>query len=364
MKFYFVYKALAHPELAGNYVQPFTTEERLAHARQARKQLGASVPWLVDPIDNRLKHALGDRPNSEFVIDPEGKIVRKRAWSDPGQVRKDLEALVGPVDHVTKEEDVRLKLQLPPKSPAVRGVVSRVSRTGMQPVVMEPEIEPNGAPFYAKLRAEADSGLIGDGKGKLYLGFHIDPFHEAHWNNLNPPLRYKLELPDGVKVAKASGEAAKVKEASDADPREFLLDVEAWPEVKSVRLTVTYSACVGEKSCYAVKQSYVLRRARDKDGGSARGEGAGYWDPEGYARQMLSRAKGGASKLSKEEVQGLVRPHFEDFDTNKDGFLDLEELKAVGEWLNHHHQPGKPPAKKADPSSGAGQGAAGRDRAP
>ena len=64
-------------------MQPFTLEERLAHARQAGKQLGATIPWLVDAMDNRLKHAMGDRPNSEFVIDPKGKIVRKRAWSHP-----------------------------------------------------------------------------------------------------------------------------------------------------------------------------------------------------------------------------------------------------------------------------------------
>ena len=67
---FFIYKSLAHPELAGNYVQPFTLDERLAHARQAEKQLGATVPWLVDAMDNRLKHALGDRANSEFIVDP------------------------------------------------------------------------------------------------------------------------------------------------------------------------------------------------------------------------------------------------------------------------------------------------------
>ncbi|HEX5272385.1 MAG TPA: EF-hand domain-containing protein [Gemmataceae bacterium] len=342
VKVFFVYKALAHPELAGDYVQPFTLDERLAHARQARKQLGASVPWLVDPIDNRLKHALGDRPNSEYVIDPKGKIVRKRAWSDPGQVRKDLETLVGPVDHITREEDLKLKLGLPPKSPAVRGVVARIPRARMQPIVMEPVIDPKGPPFYAKLRAEADADLLAGEPGKLYLGFHLDPFHEAHWNNLNPPLRYTIEVPDGVKIDKPSGEAAKVKEVTDADPREFLLTVGPWPDDKPLRLTVSYSACVGDKSCYAVKQSYVLRRARDKDGGAAKGEGAGYWDPEGYARQMLSRSKDGG-KLTREEAPGLVRPHFDAFDTNKDGFLDLEELKAVAEWLNHHHRPGNRP---------------------
>ena len=98
VKFFFIYKTLAHPELAGDYVQPFTLDERLAHARQAEKQLGATIPWLVDAMDNRLKHALGDRPNSEFIIDPKGKVVRKRAWSHPAQVRKDLEELVGKVD--------------------------------------------------------------------------------------------------------------------------------------------------------------------------------------------------------------------------------------------------------------------------
>jgi len=38
----------------------------------------------------------------------------------------------------------------------------------------------------------------------------------------------------------------------------------------------------------------------------------------------------------------LVRPHFKDFDTDQDNLLDAEELTAVSEWLNYHHQPGAP----------------------
>src|SRR5688572_23744429 len=117
------------------------------HARQAEKQLGATIPWLVDAMDNRLKHALGDRPNSEFVIDPKGKIVRKRAWSHPAQVRKDLEELVGKVDKVTREEDVKLEVQLPPKSPAGRGIVERIKRPRMQAVAIEPVVKPGEPPF-------------------------------------------------------------------------------------------------------------------------------------------------------------------------------------------------------------------------
>ncbi len=345
VKFFFIYKSLAHPELVGDYVQPFTLEERLAHAKQAQKELGATIPWLVDAMDNRLKHAMGDRPNSEFIIDPEGKIVRKRAWSHPGLVRKDLEELVGKVEKVTKEEDVKLSGQMQLRAPAARGQTPRIKRQQMQAIEMEPVIKPNDPPFYAKLRAEADPGLLREGKGKLYLGFHLDPFHDGHWNNLTPPLKYKMELPEGAKVEKSAGEAVKVAAASDCDPREFLLDVEAWPDDKPIKLTVTYSACVGD-ACHVLKQEYVLRLRRDKDGGGARGEGAGYWGEE-FARQQIARSKRNDGKVDKTEVMGLILPHFDYFDKNKDGYLDLEELKMVSEWLNDpYHRVATPPRPK------------------
>ncbi len=346
VKFFFIYKTLAHPELAGDYIQPFTLAERLAHAKQADKQLGATIPWIVDAMDNRLKRALGDRPNSEFVVNPEGIIVRKRAWSHPAQVRKDLEELVGPVERITREEDVHLKLELPLKAPAARGVVPRIRRPQMQAIVMEPQIEPQGKPFFAKLRAEADADLLKDGTGKLYIGFHLDPFHEGHWNNLTKPLSFKLEAPEGMKIDKLAAEAAKVEAVSDTDPREFLLNVEAWPAEVALSLTVTYSACVGEESCHVVKQAYILHRKRDIDGGGARGEGAGYWNPKEFTRQMMSGDKDRDGKLSKSEVRGLVLPHFDSLDKDHDGLLDRGELNAVSDWLNHHHKPGPAPSKK------------------
>ncbi|HSQ58241.1 MAG TPA: hypothetical protein VLM40_21125 [Gemmata sp.] len=340
VRFFFIYKSLAHPELAGNYIQPFTLEERLGHAKQAEKQLGATIPWLVDAMDNRLKHALGDRPNSDFIIDPKGKIVRKRAWSNPQAVRKDLETLVGKVDKVTREEDIKLNIQLPLKSPAARGIVERIKRPRMQPIAMEPVIDPKGPPFFAKLRAEADADLLRTGSGKLYLGFHLDPFHAAHWNNLTPPLAYKLELPEGVKVAKASGKAEKVSAAADADPREFLFDVGSWPAEKPIKLAVTYSACV-EDACHVIKQEYVLHLRRDRDGGGARGAGAGFWDADQFTKQLLARDRDGDGKLNRKEVMGLILPHFDYFDKNKDGVLDADELREVTVWLNTHHAPGK-----------------------
>lgn len=342
VKFFFVYKSLAHPELAGNYVQPFTIQERLMQANQAARQFRTEIPWIVDAMDNRLKRALGDRPNSQFLVNPDGIIVRKRAWSHPGLVRKDLEELVGPVERITKEEDLQLEYELPPKSAAARGVVVRVPRQKMTAIASEPTVDPNGSPFYAKLRAEADADLLSSGTGSLYIGFHLDPFHHAAWNNLTEPLSFRIEAADEVVIDKREAVAPKVSVISDSDPREFMLNVKSWPAGQSLKLTVTYFACVDQATCHEVQQEYRLRRERDIDGGGARGEGAGHWDSEEFAAQLLAGDRNEDGKLQKSEAVGLLLPHFEKLDADGDGALNLEELKTVSDWLNAHHQPGTP----------------------
>ena len=60
---------------------------------------------------------------------------------------------------------------------------------------------------------------------------------------------------------------------------------------------------------------------------------------------MQASDKNGDRLLDKEEVTGLVQPHFAHFDVNQDGLLSAPELMAVADWLNHHHQPGVPVAR-------------------
>ena len=88
VQFYYIYKPLAHPEY-NNYVAPVTLEERLMHVAEAKRRLGSSVNWLADTMDNVFHEAMGRTPNSELVIDPEGVIVARRAWSDPVALRRD-----------------------------------------------------------------------------------------------------------------------------------------------------------------------------------------------------------------------------------------------------------------------------------
>ena len=113
-------------------------------------------------MDNEFKHAMGDRPNSEFVIGPEGTIVRMRDWSNEEALRADLTELVGPVENPTNPQDLDLVAQFD-KTEVARGVVERVRPEGRMTAYKVKTIQ-SERPAYMKLRAE------GDGNGGLYLG--------------------------------------------------------------------------------------------------------------------------------------------------------------------------------------------------
>ncbi len=270
MQVFFVYKSLAHPEGGSNrYVQPFTIEDRLMHVAEARRTLGSTIPWLTDTMANDLKHALGDRPNSEFVLDPEGRIVSMRDWSHPETLRRELEELVGKVANPTRIADLDLKIETTPRA-AASGVIPRIELPGgLQPLLVEPQ--PGKHPFYVKLRAEAEQSVLRNGHGKLYLGFHLDPLYHVHWNNLAKPVSYAVTTAEGVRVSPASDEAAKPDVDADIDPREFLVDIEADEVDKPLELTIKYFACNDEKGfCIPVTQKYLVHLNRDRDGGQAR----------------------------------------------------------------------------------------------
>lgn len=272
VKFYYIYKALAHPETNG-YVTPFTLEERLLHVKEAERTLGSEIPWICDTMENDLKHGLGDAPNSEFIIDPVGKVAVRRSWSNPSELRSDLEKLVGAVDKPTTVADLNMKKAEPPKA-AKTGVVARVKMPGqMQALKIEPAMI-SLEPFYVKLRAEADGNVTKGGTGKLYLGFHLDPLYDVHWNNLAAPLTFEVKTSDDTQISPSSGEAPKVEVESDADPREFLLDIEAGRGAKSFEITVKYFACNDKEGwCKPVTQRYTVHLEADRDGGNSRRSG-------------------------------------------------------------------------------------------
>lgn len=241
------------------------------HVKEAERRLGSTIPWLCDTMDNEVKHKLGDAPNSEFVLDAEGKIVVRRAWSNPDQLRRDLQELVGDVDRVTKIADLDLKTIPPPKA-AAAGVVPRLKlEGGYSPVIVQPQESEH--PFYVKLRAEADENLLRSGNGKLYLGFLLDPIYHVHWNNLVEPIRFEITTVNGVEITPAAGAGPQVKEPSDIDPREFLVTVESPGRVtQPLEVEIKFFACNDSEGwCKPVTQKYLVELSVDRDAGQVQG---------------------------------------------------------------------------------------------
>ena len=327
VRFYYIYKALAHPELDG-YITPFTLEERLMHVAEAQRELGSEVTWLCDTMANEAKHALGDAPNSEFIFDPEGRLVVRRRWSDPAALRQDLARLVGPAESRTQVSDLNLPSPPPPER-APTGVVPRLEVPwGMIPLKAEPIPDEKETPFYAKLRVEAERSLLQEGKGKLYLGFFLDPLYKVHWNNEVAPVRFHLDVPDTVTAKPSNGEGPKVDAKSDADPREFLVDVSAEDSDQPLTASVYYFACNdAETFCVPVTQRYRFRLARDPDGGR-RISGAGM---TGIVRRLLENDADGDGRLVREELPEQMQGRFDRLDANQDGVIDDDELKQLSQ---------------------------------
>ncbi len=259
------------------YVNPVTVEERLLHIAEAKRVYeGVTMPWLCDNISNELKKQLGGMNNPEFVFDPEGKIVRMRDWCSPATLRKDLETLTGKTPGPTSVKDLNLKVNNKSKEIAATGVVPALKIPGQMSPIKSTASDDSESPFYAKVRPEADSELLRNGSGKLYLGIRLDPLLGVCWNNLAEPVKYELTGTDGMTIEPRIGTGPKVEVESDSDPREFLIDIKDWKAGEPLKLSLSYFACHKEKGwCKAVTQSYELQLERDRDAGSVRSRNGG-----------------------------------------------------------------------------------------
>jgi hypothetical protein len=283
-------------------------------------------------MQNELRHALGEAPNSELVLDPDGKILSMRVWSEPADLRRDLEELVGPVGKPTQVSDLNIKWT-PPPDLAPKGIVPLLRREGQyRALLVEPHMAGSKFPFYVKLRAEGDQGLLGQGEGKLYLGFFPDPIHHVHWNNEVAPVRYEIAAPDGVTVEPASAEAPKVEAPADADPREFLLDVKLDEARAPVMLDFHYYAC-SEKWCVPVSQQYTLRWEADPAGGRAMtGRQLDPFAPQQQddpISRMMENDSNGDGALQRDEAPDDFTARFDRFDADGDGAVTRAEMEAM-----------------------------------
>ncbi len=306
--FYFLYQSLTHPENWG-FVQPSSIEDRFAQVDHAKELLQTQIPWLTDPIDNRLKTYFGLTPNSQFLFDRSGKVVHRSSWARGSSLRESLETLVGKPETLTTVQDLKLpnfERHLTPKSEMLlervsvegKAVALRVESVGeSNPLSALRSIDFNQSNRYVKLRPEADQPLIETGTGKLYLGFRQDPVLGASWNNLASPPEYKI-VAEGATVSPATGQSKRLEVESDNEPREFLVDVKDWDMDKPISIKIQYFACNKEKGwCKSVGQEFTVWLDEDESAGMVNG------------RSHFPGGQGGASPGgARQGGQGQGRP--------------------------------------------------------
>jgi hypothetical protein len=309
------------------------------HIAEAQQTLGSRISWLADAMTNDLKEALGGVPNAELLIDPDGRVAARRAWSDPAALRQDLAALLGPVDPPTLIEELDMQPEAPTPTLA-KGVVPRVKAPGfMRALRIEPAVEEAKHPFYVKLRAEADVDFLERGDGKLYLGFHLDPLYRVHWNNLAKPLQFELTVPERVQVSPIKGSAPRVERAVDADPREFLLDLRSREPGAVLQLAVRYFACDDANTfCVPVRQSYAVHLEPDPHGGSVFARTR----PDSRTAKLkklhipaMRWDFDGDGQLTLDEAPEHLKRRFARFDADGNGALDIGEITAMSESMGN-----------------------------
>jgi hypothetical protein len=264
VQFFYLYKALAHPENKG-YVEPLSTDERLKHIARAKEELGTKITWLCDPISNEVLKALDAGPNSVYLMDPSGMVIYSSQWSDATALREQLAKRTGKTQTPTPVRELNLPRQGRSAPPPQTATATRVVRpAGLVTLKLEPA-DPE-AVHYVKLRAEAEPQLLTTGSGRLYLGFFPDPILGAHWNNLAAPMQYELTLPDGVTATPQKATAATGAGNSDSEPREFWVEFEGNQPPEPVQLTLRYFACT-DALCLSLTQTTTIVFEKKDAGG-------------------------------------------------------------------------------------------------
>jgi hypothetical protein len=88
--------------------QPTSSEERRSNALRLAKEEKINFPILVDAIDNRVRNLYHGWSNGIFVVNKEGRLMFKAAWTYGPEVAQVLHDLSAWEKAQTRNELVRL----------------------------------------------------------------------------------------------------------------------------------------------------------------------------------------------------------------------------------------------------------------
>ena len=95
ISFYYVLSREPHPGFYG-FTQTDSLEMRKEYVRLANAELTLALPWIIDDMTNTMQKTYGGMPNSEFIIDPDGKLLYSKDWANMDELKEWLEVNIGP----------------------------------------------------------------------------------------------------------------------------------------------------------------------------------------------------------------------------------------------------------------------------
>ena len=333
VQFFYVYKNVEHPEING-YISAFNIEERLKHIAIAKERFKSEIPWICDTMDNAVKIAFGSAPNGEYVLDPNGKIVRKRFWSNPKTLRSDLEELVGKAETMTSVEDLPAVFKQETRKIA-SGVVPKIDLPkGLMPLVVNAKKDKDN-PYFAKLRVEASRQLFQTKDGPVLFAVYLDPIYKVHWNNRAGKVKIEFTSDDSITLEKTELVSDEVKEDADIDPRQFLINATVNVtdrEPTPLRVTVTYTVCDdAETFCREVSQDYVVNFQPTRNLGSRPGVFL-----NGMFANVREFDKNGDGNLTADELpKGKVTLYVGHMDYNGNEIIEKDEIDRFMKMFNN-----------------------------
>jgi hypothetical protein len=338
VNFFYIYRYLAHPE-NNRYIQPFTLRERARHVQQAMTLLHTRIPWLCDTMDNRTAQMLEHGANTLFIYNKSGVEEFAGRITDRSAFRSALSGLVGRTANQTTAQSFP-PAEITPLNVPVAKVVKRPDINPRNERYKALQITPMNTrqPFYVKLRVEAREDLLKTGDGRMYLGFHIDPIYPVSWNNLGETVNYAITVPRGTAISPSINQARKVtRQATDTEPREFMLEVRKWNPSKPVPITVTYSVHALKRN-HNISQKYLIYLHQDPFGGTVIGRQI--LPSEARTRIITKDVRTEETTatslprhldlnldgmLSRDEATPALLANWDDVDTDKNGKIDKQE---------------------------------------
>jgi len=249
VRFYYLHKGLVHPELR-NLLDPYTLRERRLLIDQYQAELQAQIPWLVDGPEGHLARIWGPSlPNLQLVVDPRGRVLQAREWSDPGALRALLESIF--LDwrvstRVTRPQTSTRLWRADQRPPGV--ATGPIEKPLYMPrLEVEPVVDDENRSYFLKLRAEVERPVLKGRAGKLYLRFDLDPVYRTSWAVPDAAVRVEFRTPEPVPRTVRLLDAP-ARPLVGMRPAEWLIDSPPANQPLEVRISARFTLPGGEST--------------------------------------------------------------------------------------------------------------------